>query len=116
MSLIRHFTQIGGAFCEDHGRIESGIAGLSWLPVPEHGGVSVGDDAARAIMATVRRYRLPNVSHVAVSDAFLPLTFCAARGHYGTAAVQLYIMAGGSEAAVVAADYDPRAVRRRLAA
>lgn len=91
--MERTWTEVGEHYSKGANRkkIERYIEALEWQPVP----CTVGMMPGMAIKEAVKEFRIPKVSHIAISHEMAPLGFYGIRGHYANGTGQVYLVDDG---------------------
>ena len=96
-----NWTKVGEPEVGEHReRFAAAIAALDWQAVPCTLGMMPGEN----IKQVIRAFRIPKVSHVAVSAELAPLGLYGIRGHYKNGTAQVYVLDLGSECVPIASE------------
>ena len=105
MASKRTWTNIGAEYSEEHrGRLARAFDSLEWQALPIECGMLPGEGIKHAI----REFRMPKVSHVAISHELAPYGLYGIRAHYSNGDAQIYILDRGSDLLPLASDFEPR--------
>jgi len=73
------------------------IKGLEWLEMPKAGeSLSLPMMPGEGIKAMIKEFRIPKVSHIAISHEMAPYGFYGIRGHYKNADVDIFVIDEGT--------------------
>jgi len=84
--------------------IQKAAAKMDWLEMPKGGEtLSLPMMPGEGIKAAIKEYRIPKVSHVAISNQLAPYGFYGIRGHYIGAVVDIFLIDTGTSIAALCA-------------
>lgn len=106
--MQRTFTTIGKDYNREsvRSRLVNVINSIEWQSLPCELGMMPGE----GIKQTIKQFRIPKVSHVAVSSDLAPYGLYGIRGYYKNGMAELFVVDAGSEIVPVVSDFYPKEV------
>ena len=84
-------------------RVSSIIYNFEWESIPCAVGMMPGEN----IKGIIAEFKMPKVSHIAITHEMAPYGFYGIRAHYTNGKAQLYILDRGSDCVPIASDFWP---------
>jgi len=103
--MKRTWTTVGTEYTGDPQKIEAILSRLEWQKLPCELGMMPGEN----IKEFIREFKVPKVSHVAVSHEMAPFGLYGIRGHYKDGMAQVYVIDEGMQLTPIASDFFPDA-------
>lgn len=105
--MERTWTKTGAEHTDGkHDALADAFDALEWQALPIECAMMPGEGIKHAI----RSFRIPKVSHVAISHELAPYGLYGIRGHYPNGSAQIYILDRGSDIVTLASDFEPKGV------
>ena len=103
--MKRTWTETGAKCVPENKRerVSDIINSFEWESIPCELAMMPG----LAIKETIKEFKMPKVSHVAVTHDMAPYGFYGIRAHYKNGKAQLYVLDRGSDCVPIASDFWP---------
>ena len=89
------FYQIGKEICDNEKYIQQQMDSVEWIELKKGDKLPLGQ--GMAIQGTIKEFKIPKVSHVAIHGNLDNLGFYGIRGHYKNGVFNIFIADNGCE-------------------
>jgi hypothetical protein len=109
--MITEWTKTGSEYTKGkEPAIKNIIGRMDWMKLPgkDEAALSIGAMPGLGIQGAIREYRIPKVSHIAISHEMAPYGLYGIRGHYKNADVDIFLVDSGCEIIPICSNVEER--------